>query len=258
MKKILFKIFGPFILLIFGDLLVLDRWLWLRKYLKKTQNNEKILDIGCGNGGFSINLSLLGYKVVGISNQEENVNNAIEIAKYFDVKNVSFISADVFKIAEMFSDQFDIIVCTEVVEHILDDNKLFQVIFNLLKPGGQLYLTTPNYYYEAISREDLGPFSKVQDGGHVRKGYTRSMLKELSKKNDLRIEKFDFCSGFLSQKITKLYRFILFGTRSKIITSLIILPFRFISVIFDPFIYMIFRYPYFSICLVCCKDRYKE
>ena len=159
MKKILFKIFGPFALLIFGDLLVLDRWLWLRKYLKKTNNNEKILDIGCGNGGFSINLSLLGYKVVGVSNQEENIINAIESAKYFDVKNVSFINADVFRINEMFSDEFDIIVCTEVVEHILDDNKLFQVIFKLLKPGGQLYLTTPNYYYESISKEDLGPFS---------------------------------------------------------------------------------------------------
>lgn len=257
MRKNLIKTFGHFLLFIFGDLLVLDRWLWLKKYIKKTNNNEKVIDIGCGNGAASIGLSFLGYHVVGISNQKNNNENAIKSSKYLNAKNISFLETDVFKITDFFSDEFDIVVCTEVIEHITDDNKLFQVIFSLLKPGGRLYLTTPSYYYEAISASDLGPFSKIQDGGHVRKGYTRAMLEELTIKNNLRIETIDFCSGYLSQKITKFYRLLLFLSRSKILTFVIILPFRPIAIILDPLIYMFFKFPYFSICLVCYKDRYK-
>ena len=37
MLRLLFRLFGPFPALIFGDTLVLDRWLWLRKHLPRTE-----------------------------------------------------------------------------------------------------------------------------------------------------------------------------------------------------------------------------
>ena len=60
-KSILVKLLGFPATLIHGDTLVLDRWIWLRKYLPKTKNNETLIDVGCGSGSFVIGASLRGY-----------------------------------------------------------------------------------------------------------------------------------------------------------------------------------------------------
>ena len=54
-------------LLIHGDPLVLDRWLWICKWLPKTNEDLSILDVGCGSGAFTINAAARGYKALGLS-----------------------------------------------------------------------------------------------------------------------------------------------------------------------------------------------
>ena len=60
-----------------------------------------------------------------------------------------------------FDDEsFDIIICREVIEHVLDAEKLMGEIRRLLKVGGYAFVTTPN------------AFSLPPDGGAHRRGYT--------------------------------------------------------------------------------------
>ena len=71
-NSILVRMFGFPATLIHGDTLVLDRWLWLKKYLPKTNNNERLIDIGCGSGSFVTGAALRGYESLGLSWDEIN------------------------------------------------------------------------------------------------------------------------------------------------------------------------------------------
>lgn len=107
----------------------------------KTLNNPnaKILDIGCGNGNISMALGSLGYNVTGVDIDETSVNTA---AAKNTFPNVSFQVLD----ANSFSmnDQFDAVVCSEVLEHLENPSELVHSIYRIMKPGGILAATVPN------------------------------------------------------------------------------------------------------------------
>lgn len=123
-----------------------------------------------------------------------------------------------------------------------------------LRPGGRLLLTTPYYYYTPITGPEKGPFSKVEDGGHVRRGYTKAMLIELCQAAGLVLEETSFCTGFLSQKIIRLHRGLCtihpwFGWG-------VVLPVRIAVPFLDRLLTNALRFPYFSICIEAYKPRY--
>ena len=73
MLRLLFRLFGPFPALIFGDTLVLDRWLWLRKHLPRTEGGAVLIDVGCGSGTFTNAAARRGYLATGVSfNTDQN------------------------------------------------------------------------------------------------------------------------------------------------------------------------------------------
>ena len=96
-------------------------------------------------------------------------------AKKLGLTNCKFEVQDVRSLGERrdLFNKFDIILCAENIEHILNDNKLMKDMAYCLKEGGKLILTTPNSGYIPIGKGDAGPFLKIEDGGHVRKGYSK-------------------------------------------------------------------------------------
>ena len=66
MSSLLVRIFGWKAALHHGDALVWDRWRWIERRLRLTHNNEKLLDVGCGSGAFSIGAAKRGYKALGL------------------------------------------------------------------------------------------------------------------------------------------------------------------------------------------------
>ncbi len=107
------------------------------KDLKK--KDAYILDIGCGNGNISLALGALGYNILGIDIDAVSIENATAL-NTFD--NVRFEVSD----ANAFSidDNFDAIVCSEVLEHLDRPWELVRSIYRILKPGGILVATVPN------------------------------------------------------------------------------------------------------------------
>ena len=255
-KSLLVKLFGFPATLIHGDTLVLDRWRWLKRRLPVTNNGEKLIDIGCGTGSFSLGAARRGYETLGLSWDTRNQTTAALRAKLLNLHSASFEVQDVRHLSERrdLFDSYDVAICFENIEHIADDRKLLTDITNCLKPGGRVLLTTPYLYYRPISAGDLGPFSKIEDGGHVRRGYTKAMLEELCESSGLVLEHISFCSGFLSQKITSLLRAL--SRIHPLVGWILILPLRALPPLFDVLITATTRWTSFSICLEAYKPRF--
>jgi SAM-dependent methyltransferase len=255
-KSLLTKMLGFPATLIHGDTLVLDRWRWLRVRLPVTRNGERLLDVGCGTGAFSIGASLRGYDVLGLSWDERNQAVAGERATICKASSAKFEVYDVRNLGarDDLYEKYDFAICFENIEHVIDDRKLMGDIAACLKPGGHLLLTTPYYLYRPMTSGDSGPFSTTEDGGHVRRGYTMGMLEELCSHAGLVPERFSYCSGFLSQKLTTALRVLsrihpLFGW-------IMVLPFRPLPLALDKPLTALIQWPYYSICLEAYKPRY--
>jgi SAM-dependent methyltransferase len=253
-KSILVQLLGFPATLVHGDTLVLDRWRWLKKRLPVTRNEEKLLDIGCGSGAFTIGAALRGYDAVGLSWDKRNQDVALERAKLCGANRANFSLQDVRHLDQRFDlhEKFDVVICCEIIEHVLNDRKLLMDISRCLKPNGILLLTTPYLFYRPMNDgDDMGPFSLIEDGRHVRRGYTRAGLSLLCAEAGFLIEEFGVCSGFFSQKITKLLRTI--GPYALI--WVLTFPLRILPLALDRLIAALTGWTDYSICLVAQKRR---
>jgi len=256
-RSSLVRIFGFPATLTHGDTLVLDRWQWLKRRLPITANGETLLDVGCGTGAFTIGAARRGYTSRGLSWDEANQIEAEKRARLCGT-SATFDIGDARELDrfEQYHNRYDVVICAEVIEHIINDEKLIKDIARCLKPGGRLLLTTPNYHYRAITKGDNGPFSTVETGGHVRRGYTRSMLIELCKAAGLRCEEISYCSGFVSQKVTRLFR--LGSEIHPLIGWALVLPLRPLVPILDRLLGERLNSIPFSICMEAQKARSME
>ncbi|XP_058030888.1 ubiquinone biosynthesis O-methyltransferase, mitochondrial isoform X1 [Ahaetulla prasina] len=122
----------------------------------------KILDVGCGGGLLTEPLARLGASVTGIDPLEENIRTA-ELHKSYDpalTKRIQYRACTLEDIVEEGSEKFDIVVASEVVEHVADVEKFIKCFGEVLKPEGSLFITTLNktqlsYVFGIIVAEKL-------------------------------------------------------------------------------------------------------
>lgn len=252
MKSLLVKALGFSATLIHGDTLVLDRWRWLRERLGPGEG-KTLLDVGCGTGAFTIGAALRGYQAIGLSWDSRNQLVAQERASLCGAARAVFQVVDVRTLDQRqdFNNHFDVVICLETIEHILDDQKLLSDIARALKPGGRLFLTTPNIDYRAITASDNGPFSTYEDGWHVRKGYSEDRLRELAETAGFAVHEISWCSGFLSQKLTGLMR--VTSRTNHYLSWSLTFPLRILPPMFDKSITKMLGWPLYSICLSAVK-----
>lgn len=248
-NNLLIKLLGFSATLIQGDTLVLDRWNWLKDKMPISNLSENALDVGCGSGAFTLGLAKRGYNVIGLTWDQNDTAIAVERAKITKTDNCKFIIQDVRKLDERkeFINSFNKIVCTENIEHILNDQKLMKDMSACLKKGAKLYLTTPSIDFIAITPDDDGPFETVENGWHVRRGYSKQDLERLCAIADLDIISIGFVSGFFSQKVTRFIRIL--NKTNKYLSFVLTFPFRILPLVFDKYI----KYPGYSISLIAQK-----
>jgi len=107
-------------------------------------NGLKCLDIGCGGGILSEPLSRLGAIVTGIDASEMAIQSAVAHSRKsrleIDFKCMS--TGDLIK--SSLDNQFDIIIASEVIEHVSNRALFLSDIAKLCKPGGLVVFTTIN------------------------------------------------------------------------------------------------------------------
>jgi SAM-dependent methyltransferase len=251
-KNLLVKIIGFPATLIHGDTCVLDRWRWLKERLPETKEPIKLIDIGCGTGAFTIGLARRGYQTLGLSWDERNQNEAQVRAQLCSAPLAKFDIQDVrtLDVRKEYYGQFDIAICLECIEHILNDQKLITDIAACLKPGGKLLLTTPNFDYIPIDKDDEGPFHTTETGWHVRKGYTKADFQRLCNNAGLAIQEVSYTSGYASQKISGVWRKL--NNVNPLVSFALTLPLRLIPLTSQPTLDDK-GYPGYSICMVAVK-----
>jgi SAM-dependent methyltransferase len=244
MKQQILKLLGWRVTARFGDPLVMDRWRWLKPRLK--HGALRTFDAGCGNGCFSFAAAAAGNEVLGGSYDVDPLAKARERARLFGLSNVQFEQIDLRELpnhAERLG-FFDQIICTECIEHILNDDKLVKDLASLLKPSGRLLLTTPHADHLPLRHEKL---TDKEDGGHVRWGYTEQRLRDLCNAAGLEVIDVDFTSGWISQQLTNLMR-----VKNERLAWVAIFPLR-VAQLADRAVNRIFHYPWFGIGIVAVK-----
>ncbi|QQG41190.1 MAG: class I SAM-dependent methyltransferase [Candidatus Woesebacteria bacterium] len=136
-------------------------------YLSKYVNKKKeVLDIGCGVGAVDLYLGNLGVSVLGIDISKNGIAIAKENAKHLGVAHfVKFTIMDFPR--RLPKKQFDLVICSEVLEHIVNDKSAVEKIFKLLKTGGVVIASSPS---ENAPLYRMGVLRKFeQKVGHLRR-----------------------------------------------------------------------------------------
>jgi 2-polyprenyl-3-methyl-5-hydroxy-6-metoxy-1,4-benzoquinol methylase len=250
MPDVLLRVFGWKFLLITGDPCVLDRWLWLRRRLRP--NSSRTFDAGCGNGGFSIFAARAGNQVVAASFLSSEQESARRRAAMLGVTGIDFRIIDLREIEDHHDElgAFDQIICLETIEHVSNDEGLVKSLAAMLKPGGQILLSTPYDAHRPLYTEAREP-SPVEDGSHVRYGYSQERLRQIVNAAGLDVASEGFISGVISQKLTDLMRRL--TARVGLTPAwVMLLPLRAL-VIFDAPLSRALHYPHLSVALCAVK-----
>jgi ubiquinone biosynthesis O-methyltransferase len=105
---------------------------------------KKVLDIGCQYGVFSFFLAEKGAEVTGMDISQRWIARCQrEASMKYDDKSFDFLAGDAQELP--FEDgSFDVVVCSEVIEHVDHPGNVLSEINRVLVPGGVLVLSTPN------------------------------------------------------------------------------------------------------------------
>ena len=120
LEKIFIKIFG---VVFNGDNSLFDRYQWFKDNLIPAKENSNLLDVGCGNGWAIFLAAQKGYKSTGLTWSEEEAKKLKKRSELLNLPvNIVVHDArqlDKFKVEK----KFDVIINSENIEHIIDDNK---------------------------------------------------------------------------------------------------------------------------------------
>ena len=100
----------------------------------RLKGNESILDLGCGDGVLTEQLSFLvpNGHVLGIDASA----GMIQTAKQFSRNNLEFLQMDIRDMS--YADEFDVIFSNSALHWLRDHNSLLRSAYHALKPGGIL------------------------------------------------------------------------------------------------------------------------
>ena len=104
---------------------------------------KKVLDIGCGGGILSEAMSTQGAEVTGIDMAELSLDVAkMHLHESGLTVDYQMITAEQF--AGDHENQFDVVCCLEMLEHVPDPASIINAAAKTLKPGGTMVLSTLN------------------------------------------------------------------------------------------------------------------
>src|SRR5574340_160876 len=104
---------------------------------------KRVLDVGCGGGILSESMAARGAAVTGIDLAEK----ALKVAQLHLLESgnqVEYRLAAVEDLARELPQQFDIVTCMEMLEHVPDPASTVRACAELVKPGGQVFFSTIN------------------------------------------------------------------------------------------------------------------
>lgn len=170
----------------------LDKFTKIRinKMLDMLQYHNHVLDVGCWDG--YIMQKILDKKKAQHTTGIDNSKPAIEMChkKKLSAKLVKSVDQKL----PFDNNQFDAIIAGEIIEHLYDVNTFLKEVYRILKPKGQLIITTPNLV--SIGSRLTLLLGKIpwmienelggKNSGHIRY-FTFDVLENLLKRHNFRV-----------------------------------------------------------------------
>lgn len=187
-KRSLGRVFNatPFLRILFYrllDLLLLRTWYVkreLRRWFAGHSGPRTILDAGSGFGQYTWFITGLdpAWEVVAVDVKEEQIADCSRFFEKAGRKNVHFERADLTTYRK--EQTYDFILSVDVMEHIAEDEQVFQNFFHSLKPGGLLLVSTPSDQGGSDVHDHEEEDSFIDE--HVRDGYNIADIQEKLKR----------------------------------------------------------------------------
>ena len=167
---------------------------------------KRVVDVGCGGGILSESMAARGAEVVGIDAGKAPLTvarlHALESGIELDYRQ---LTAE--QLAEEEPESFDIVTCMEMLAHVPDPASVLRACARLVKPGGDVFLSTINrtpkaYAFAIIGAEYL--LRMLPKGTHDYQKFIRpSELEAWAREAGLRFEQM---TGMTYNPLSRSYR----------------------------------------------------
>lgn len=159
--------------------ITINRYEELLDEFEKYRKTNKILDVGAGCGFLLKIAKKRGWEVYGTELTDDAVAHCEAEGINMRKGNLNGVGFD--------PNMFDIITSIEVIEHINNPNDLVKEMHQILRPGGKVYMTTPNF--NAVLRYRLkSKYDVIEFPLHLCY-YTAKTLRNLYTKHGFEVEK---------------------------------------------------------------------
>ncbi|MEW6073291.1 MAG: class I SAM-dependent methyltransferase [Planctomycetota bacterium] len=156
-------------------------YLGLLRHALAGERPARVLDLGCGSGGFLPGLAALGRAVYPSDVDLESLRHCRD--RGFPGGVVS--SGYALPYAEA---SFDLVCLFDALEHIPDDRRAIREVARVLRPGGRSLVSVPAYGFLYANNDRIAR--------HERR-YTRGMLREVFRQAGLAVERNTHTNVFL-------------------------------------------------------------
>jgi 2-polyprenyl-6-hydroxyphenyl methylase/3-demethylubiquinone-9 3-methyltransferase len=177
----------------------------------------RVIDIAAAQGNFSLALAERGYEVTWNDLREELAGY---VALKHDSGNIRYVAGNAFELNER---GFDGALIAEIIEHVAHPDAFLAKVAELVRPGGYIFLTTPNgaYIRNTLPRFSDCPDPRIFEGiqfkpdsnGHIFLLY-RDELCSFAERSGLDVERLEFFANPLTSghmKLASLHRLVPHG-----------------------------------------------
>jgi 2-polyprenyl-6-hydroxyphenyl methylase/3-demethylubiquinone-9 3-methyltransferase len=168
-------------------------------------DSADVIDIGCGGGILSEALAESGARVTGV----DMGDMPLDIAKLHAMEaglDIHYQQSTAEAMAASHPEQFDAVTCMEMLEHVPDPVAIVKACADLVKPGGDVFLSTLNRHPKAYLLAVLGAeyvLNMLPKGTHDYKRFIRpSELAGWCRQAGLKVENI---SGLSYNPLTRTY-----------------------------------------------------
>lgn len=167
---------------------------------------KKVLDVGCGGGILAESMANSGANVLGIDMGKAPLTVAKLHAMEAEI-DLEYRQVTVEELAEEMPGQFDAVTCMEMLEHVPDPASIINACYKLVKPGGDVFMSTLNrnpksFMFAVVGAEYL--LQMLPKGTHDYKKFIKpSELNNWSRAAGLELKDI---SGLSYNPLTKVYK----------------------------------------------------
>jgi SAM-dependent methyltransferase len=111
--------------------------------IKKLKPGDRILEVGCGEGGNLVPFIEMGMEVTGVDINTRQLERAVEYLSESGYKDVNIINQDIYKTSPTELGEYDVIFLRDVIEHIPNQERFMTYIKSFMKPDGIIFFGFP-------------------------------------------------------------------------------------------------------------------